>query len=65
MTPMCFSFIKILFTSETNWQLEVIDSLTDLEKDFEKIKKINPDVILLDLILPTFPESKKRGLYSG
>ncbi|MCD6412275.1 response regulator [bacterium] len=52
-----------IITSETNWQLEVIDSLTDLKKDFEKIKKINPDVIILDLILPAFPESKKGGGY--
>ncbi len=48
---------------DTDWELEVIDSLTDLEKDFEKIKKINPDVILLDLILPALPKSKKEGGY--
>jgi len=54
-----------IISSETNWQLEVINSLTDLEKDFERIKKINPDVIILDLILPAVPESKKkRRLYS-
>jgi len=52
-----------IISSETNWQLEVINSLTDLEKDFERIKKINPDVIILDLILPAVPESKKGGGY--
>ena len=56
-------FYQDVISSETNWQLKVIDSLTDIEKDFERIKKINPDVILLDLILPLFSEPEKGGSY--
>ncbi|GEM_PF-904858 len=56
-------FYQDVISSETNWELEVIDSLTDIEKDFERIKKINPDVILLDLILPLFSEPEKGGSY--
>jgi len=52
-----------IVATDTNWQIEVISSLTNLEKDLERIKKINPDVILLDLILPALPESKKSGSY--
>jgi len=52
-----------IISFDTDWELEVISSLTDLEKDFEKIKKTKPDVILLDLILPALPKSKKDGGY--
>jgi len=49
-----------VFSAETDYEFEVIDALSDIEKDLEKIKKINPDVILLDLVLPLNPASRKN-----
>ena len=49
-----------VFSAETDYDFEVIDALSDIEKDLEKIKKINPDVILLDLVLPLNPASRKN-----
>jgi len=31
-----------IIASEANWELEIIDSLTNVEKDFERIKKLIP-----------------------
>jgi len=53
-----------VFSAETDYEFEVIDALSDLEKDLEKIKKIDPDIILLDLVLPLNPAGRDvEGTY--
>ncbi len=57
--PYAVQLYRDVFATETDYQFEVINSLENIEKDLEKIKKINPDVILLDLILPLHPNGEK------
>ena len=57
--PYAAQLYRDVFATETDYQFEVIDSLESIEKDIKKIKEINPDVILLDLILPLHPNEKE------
>jgi len=58
--PYCIQLYEDVFSLEPGYELQIIENLKDLSKDFLKIKKIKPDVILLDLVLPLMPAPQEK-----